>query len=159
MGILATKLVAGGTCVLSLSATYADPGAAQQWFQAVVESSEAHFADRSFKVQYRVVSAETADPGEIAAIRQRVEGLPDHPEHARLQQLELLLKRGPGTRTVSLWFNHGECRLNRDTGKDDYAEYVDIVNLKDAGWKLSPNQLFLLPPAASVRSNPNPDPV
>lgn len=122
----------------------ASPDDIKAWLSKQVEEASGNFGGRAFKIQYRVESQEKLDAGELARLREKLKNLPEHPERARLRHLEELEKYGPEIRKQTVWFRDGEMRVNREAGADPASKYFDFVSLKDSGWKMTPDQMFLL---------------
>ncbi len=122
----------------------APPDDIKAWLSKQIEEASSNFGGRAFKIQYRVESQEKLDAGELARLREKLKNLPEHPERARLRHLEQLEKYGPEVRKQTVWFRDGEMRVNREAGNDPSSKYFDFVSLKDSGWKMTPDQMFVL---------------
>ncbi len=144
---LAAIVTAGLGFGLGLAASRveaAPPDDIKSWLSKQVEEASGNFGGRAFKVVYRVESQEKLDAGELARLREKLKNLPEHPERARLRHLEQLEKFGPEVRKQTVWFRDGEMRVNREAGADPASKYFDFVSLKDSGWKMTPDQMFVL---------------
>lgn len=122
----------------------APPDDIKAWLSKQIEGASGNFGGRAFRIQYRVESQEKLDTGELARLREKLKNLPEHPERARLRHLEQLEKYGPEVRKQTVWFRDGEMRVNREAGNDPSSKYFDFVSLKNSGWKMTPDQMFVL---------------
>lgn len=93
------------------------------------------------EIRYEVAWLEVPTPEEMAAMRARVAGRPEHPDHARLAAAERRMRKA----------DVAECRLWRLDGQWRYAVtypdspvgYIDCVWSRKSAWRLSPGQLHL----------------
>ncbi len=90
---------------------------------------------RAVVVRFEVTEHPRLSDAEIANIRRRIEGRPDHPDRKRLE-VELRRRNAPDVSRWTLWYlddHHWRCNLDEPY----QALYVDTAENNDHRWTLS----------------------
>jgi hypothetical protein len=116
----------------------------QAAFQEVWKQAEAADFPEQVRLRYTRSEPATMSQAQVAALRERVEEKPDHPDRTRLAMQERRIAHGDDTFGFSVWYwNNANWRFNQDTS-DPNLPFWDQTATPQAVWSNTPSQLAVL---------------
>lgn len=152
MGRFATQTMLGTATLLvctTVIAVSAQPDASSELsaFQEAWNSAKGYSPPPNVLIRWHesLYPDPTISEADLAAMAQRVEGRPDHPERAVLETERRRRRAGPDKVTTTVWYGGpGFMRINRDESWRDL--YVDIALSDKAHWSMVPTNLTVMSP-------------
>ena len=96
-------------------------------------------------IRYRVLRHPTMSAEELAALEARVEGAPDHPDRAQVEEARRRLEQGPDETAYEVWYSRsGRWRYNTTWLYD--GTYFDAALTERASWGMTQAQLSVMDP-------------
>ncbi len=122
-------------------------------FESTWEAAHAFELPRNLLVRYRITEYPRLTDAEVAAIRARIEGKPDHPDRRTLE-IELRRRQAPDTTLVTFWYlDEHHWRYSRDESFQDI--YIDVADNGEYLWTLTPVSVQVFASNAQAPQNRN----
>ncbi len=126
--------------VVGFAGTQSPPGFAE-WWQGITSGGTVGPSFDGIRVDYDVEYVEQPSSAELAEMRARVAGHPEHPDHERIAHAERRARR-PDVKRVSLWKWKDQWRYSQEY-LDSPVSFRDLAWTSRGAWQLSPETLTL----------------
>ncbi|MCW5765746.1 MAG: hypothetical protein KIT68_07205 [Phycisphaeraceae bacterium] len=123
--------------------SHADDPALRAWFDRRLQIAADGVPTSGFRFQWRLENLEVPTEAQLNALRQAVQGRPDHPERQTLATYEWRQKNTQYTDKV-LWNLDGVFRFNETFHWPSKSQFADRATHPSATWLLTEGQITLV---------------
>ncbi len=120
------------------------PDAVWKSIQTQRKNASESVIPKNMALEYTIEQHYPIEPAELAALKAKVEGKPDHPARQDIRMYEEYLRNGPRRNIVQIWITvDGLCRYSVNYPYSTAIPFTDSAIGRETSWMLSPTLLTI----------------